>query len=62
MCQISFVRAPAIWDQWQGARVSPADPWSIGDIGILDNNQLANGPGIRERNLWQEMVQKVLEY
>ena len=22
------------------------DPWSIGDIGILDNNQLANGPGI----------------
>ena len=23
------------------------DPWSIGDIGILDNNQLANGPGIR---------------
>ena len=20
-------------------------PWSIGDIGILDNNQLANGPG-----------------
>ena len=24
-----------------------ADPWSIGDIGILDNNQLANGPGIR---------------
>ena len=23
-----------------------ADPWSIGDIGILDNNQLANGPGI----------------
>ena len=25
------------------------DPWSIGDIGILDNNQLANGPGIRTR-------------
>ena len=23
-----------------------ADPRSIGDIGILDNNQLANGPGI----------------
>jgi hypothetical protein len=23
-----------------------SDPWSIGDIGILDNNQLANGPGI----------------
>ena len=22
-----------------------ASPWSIGDIGILDNNQLANGPG-----------------
>ncbi len=22
------------------------DPWSIGDIGILDNNQLANRPGI----------------
>ncbi len=29
------------WDQ--------ADPWSIGDIGILDNNQLANGPGISQR-------------
>ena len=26
-----------------------ADPWSIGDIGILDNNQLANGPGISQR-------------
>ena len=27
--------------------ICPApDPWSIGDIGILDNNQLANGPGI----------------
>ena len=25
------------------------DPWSIGDIGILDNNQLANGPGISQR-------------
>ena len=45
-----------------GIGITAADPWSIGDIGILDNNQLANGPGIRERNLWQEMVQKVLEY
>jgi hypothetical protein len=26
-----------------------ADPWSIGDIGILDNNQLADGPGISQR-------------
>ena len=25
------------------------DPWSIGDIGILDNTQLANGPGISQR-------------
>ena len=23
------------------------EPWSIGDIGILDNNQLANGPGVK---------------
>ena len=28
-------------------KLSSTDPWSIGDIGILDNNQLANGPGIR---------------
>ena len=27
-------------------RITRTDPWSIGDIGILDNNQLANGPGI----------------
>ena len=26
--------------------MTSADPWSIGDIGILDNNQLANRPGI----------------
>ena len=30
--------------------VAMTDPWSIGDIGILDNNQLANGPGISESN------------
>ena len=23
------------------------EPWSIGDIGILDINQLANGPGVK---------------
>ena len=28
-------------------RTAGPNPWSIGDIGILDNNQLANGPGIR---------------
>ena len=40
-----------------------ADPWSIGDIGILDNNQLANGPGISQRaaaartqRLWRWLV------
>ena len=27
-------------------RLDGADPRSIGDIGILDNNQLANRPGI----------------
>ena len=41
------------WDQsisvdvsGRNDRCEETDPWSIGDIGILDNNQLANGPGI----------------
>jgi hypothetical protein len=41
---------------WIGARVGwltlnprsiKLEPWSIGDIGILDHNQLANGPGVK---------------
>ena len=35
---------------WDAHRLlaTSTDPWSIGDIGILDNNQLANGPGISD--------------
>ena len=34
-------------DRYKSFTVSTrTDPWSIGGIGILDNNQLANGPGI----------------
>jgi len=31
----------------QPGREERTNPWSIGDIGILDNNQLADGSGIR---------------
>jgi hypothetical protein len=34
-------------------RTAGPDPWSIGDIGILDNNQLANGPGISPQTRWR---------
>jgi len=38
------------WDVYRLLATS-TDPWSIGDIGILDNNQLANGPGISETSI-----------
>ena len=35
----------------------PLEPWSIGDIGTLDNNQLANGPGVKQA--WAQVFSDV---